>query len=75
MSFSFSLTDFLFNVQRSAGLVAKVGYEFTANVDMGVSQWDVDAGHPLMAALEGLLGDDEITPRHALVAALVGIHG
>ena len=53
----------------------KVGYEFTSNVDTGTSEWEIDEGHPLMEALEGLLEDDGIMPRHALVSALVGVHG
>lgn len=52
-----------------------MGYEFTSHVDTGVSNWELDRGHPLMDALEGILEDDLVTPRHALVAALVGIHG
>lgn len=53
----------------------KVGYEFTNNVDTGTSEWEIDEGHPLMEGLEGLVEDDGILPRHALVASLVGVHG
>lgn len=53
----------------------QVGYEFTSNVDTGTSEWDIDEGHPLMEALDGLLEQDGLLPRHALVAALVGVHG
>lgn len=55
--------------------ILKVGYEFTSNVDTGTSEWEIDEGHPLIEALEGLLEDEGILPRHALVAALVGVHG
>lgn len=44
-------------------------------MDMGGCQWDIDEGHPLLEAVEGLLEGDGVHPRHALVAALVGIHG
>lgn len=53
----------------------QVGFEFTSHVDTGTSEWDIDEGHPLMEALEGLLEENGIMPRHALVAALVGVHG
>lgn len=54
----------------------KVGFEFTSHVDTGTSEWDIDEGHPLMEALEGLLDENGVMmPRHALVAALVGVHG
>ena len=53
----------------------KVAFEFTSHVDTGTSEWDIDEGHPLMEALEGLVEENGIMPRHALVAALVGVHG
>lgn len=56
-------------------LIQKVGYEFTSHVDTGTSEWEIDEMHPLMEALDGLLGGDGQMPRRALVAALVGVHG
>ncbi|CAM9106263.1 unnamed protein product [Ectocarpus fasciculatus] len=55
--------------------LAQVGYEFTSHVDTGTSEWDIDEGHPLMEALDGLLATGGEMPRRALVAALVGVHG